>query len=576
MTQSRNQNRKTRLTLERLESRELLAGMLTITRVGGEYLLAGTDGAEEFKIQSQSTAGSFKVIGLNNTKINGAAESTLTGVSSLNLLLRGGDDTASLDMSVNSIFNLPGSFTFNGGEGNNSLVVGGLLAPVGNSVRIGGSLVVSGGSGKDTVSIQAGGETIVQGLASFNFGNGESNLMASKLTVHGGGGLTINAYQGNDVVNLGGLSVARDVEMNLGTGKVNVTINGNAGVFQPTVPSKIGGNLTVNAYGTDGTVSVYNDLAVNGSVNANLGEFGSMILGSGNITVNSIYVSAKNLSVSTLGMLTVKNNVTFAGGTATVVDIHGSTKIEGDLTWYGGNGGLGNRFSVGAFSTSPIFIGGNANFISGRSELNEISIQSTATNPGSVIAGDFKVIGSSGTDNVTLDNVNVKRNVNVALGSGQNRLTLGQGIGQVSIGGFLTIDSGEGRDNVQFLRAIVSKLTSINLGDGVDTVNIADSTFNAFYLYTGNGDDVVNMESGSLGTQGLSRFLGAVYVDLGRGNDKLRIGSKSAVPPRSVAFAVDAVFSGGHGLNDFDSIDAKYTGSPRFFYFGTSTTGNSG
>ncbi len=565
---SRPRNRKIKsshLAFERLEVRTLLAGTLMASNVNGNLNLVGTDAAEEFQIQPQAAARSFKVIGLNNTKINGATETTFIGVNSFTFNLGGGDDRTSLDSSVNSNFSLSSSFTFNGGDGNNSLELGGLFSAANNSVMIGGNLSVTGGRGNDSVTIQSGGGTMVEGFASFDFGNGDSNLSATRLSVVGRRGLRIAATQGDDTIRLGSLSVTHDVNVTLGTGDGTVTVNGNTGIFSPIGMSRIGGRLSMSLNNGDGSLTVDNDLTVVGPFDASLGEFGSASFGSGVTMVMSLDLSARNLSVASQGMLHVHQDASFRGINGAVVDLNGGANFGRDLTWRGGAGGLGNRFSVDSFSNRPLIVGRHAHFFSGRG-FNEITIASSATQPGSSIGGNLRVAGNSGTDEVLLDNLQIKGNVDVSLGTGDNRLAFGQGVGPVILAGSLMVQGGMGRDNVQFLNATVAKNTSISLGDGADSVNVGDSVFNAFNLSTGNGDDAINLEPAFFGSQGSSRFQSVVNINTGGGNDSLRIGTKTD-PKRSVTFAARSHFRGGVGLNNFNSVDAFFAGTPQFFDF---------
>ncbi len=539
------------ISVERLETRTLLTGNLSTSHVGGQYSLTGTDAAEEVSIQPQTTAGRYTLLGVNGTTINGQSQAIIDGANSLIFNLLGGDDKVSLDASVNPVFNLAGSLTVNGGDGNNFFAIGGLFSPAKEKASIGGNLIVTGGNGQDTVAIQLGGGTVVQGSVQFNFGNGDSRVTTNNLKVNGAGGLSLAAANGDDTATFGALTVAHNVALNFGSGSATATINGNAGIFATATSTSIGGSLSMSNVNGDGSLNVDDHLTIGGSVSLSLGDFGSATFGTGTVSADSIYIVASNVDVTSNGTLTTRRDATFAGSTSTVVDLHGATTIGGNLTWRGGSGGFGNRFAVDAFSTKPLIVKGSALFVSGHG-FNEITIQSSATNPKSSIGVDLTIYGNPGADIVTLDNLTIRRNGNIFLGDGKNQLSLGQGVGGVTIGGSLAIFGGDGGNSVQLFGVTVAGNTAMNLGSGADSVNVIESSFYTFQLNTGNGDDTVNLQPGNFGTTGKSSFSGPVSINLGGGNDALSIGDPTSTPAATVAFAKAVTIDGGTGLNTFD------------------------
>lgn len=91
------------------------------------------------------------------------------------------------------------------------------------------------------------------------------------------------------------------------------------------------------------------------------------------------------------------------------------------------------------------------------------------------------------------------------------------------VGANLKITSGVGNDSLYFTNLIVDGSTSISLGHGSDYVEIDDSQFVAFKLYTNAGEDQVYIDTYS-GTATSTKFLGVSRIDLGWGNDQLDMG----------------------------------------------------
>ncbi len=163
---SRNQIGKRRLCAESLESRELLAGDVTLKVIGGNLFMTGDNANNSVTIAGTATPGKFTVTGAAGTKIDGKAAETVTGIS------------ASIIANLN--------------DGNDVLKV--------NNANIGGNLIVDMGTGTNT----------------FN---------TTKVSV--GGSLVSTSVNGSNTDNMSGLSVSHDAVFNLlGSGNESVTIGG--------------------------------------------------------------------------------------------------------------------------------------------------------------------------------------------------------------------------------------------------------------------------------------------------------------------------------------------------------------
>lgn len=188
------------LNVERLESRAMLAGDVTVRVVAGKLEIEGDGLDNTIAIAAGATAGAFLVTGTGTT-INGssAALPAFTGV------------TAGIEVEMNA--------------GNDSVTFGAVTVPQ--------DLDIETGIGNDTVTLNA--NLNVAGELNIETGLDNDTVTATTITV---GRLEIETGAGNDTVSLTGVTINQVATGNLSNSKIglaeietgdgtdSVTING--------------------------------------------------------------------------------------------------------------------------------------------------------------------------------------------------------------------------------------------------------------------------------------------------------------------------------------------------------------
>jgi hypothetical protein len=139
------------LAIESLEPKQMLAGDVTVSQVGGNLFVRGDDLANQLVITSGETAGSYIIRGLEGTNVMLQGSSTpapetglvVTGVRGfVNMNTGDGDDEVTVE---DAKFRL--GLTIATGAGNDEVVV--------QSARVGGVLSILTGDGDDSVQVGA-------------------------------------------------------------------------------------------------------------------------------------------------------------------------------------------------------------------------------------------------------------------------------------------------------------------------------------------------------------------------------------------------------------------------------------
>lgn len=264
-----------------LESRQLLAGNVTLSFTGGTLKLTGDNSANEVTV-SQSVGG-LQIQALNGTKLNGVVNGTQTiaNPTLTEINLQGGNDKLSMNgyvggivaalmgsgndvVRMTSVVN-EGSILFDLGSGNDFWTTFGSLA---TPNQVGGNLTVRGNSGNDSIGLQrvlaAGNltltgdngvdqvavfDSIVDGTSSIDLGNGNDFmlLLRSRFT----GTASILGNTGNDVLGSQSGDFRAATTFDLGNGNDSLLMDQN--LFAANL-SRIGGNGTDLAYQFNDTV----------------------------------------------------------------------------------------------------------------------------------------------------------------------------------------------------------------------------------------------------------------------------------------------------------------------------------
>ncbi|HVK11179.1 MAG TPA: hypothetical protein VM597_20590 [Gemmataceae bacterium] len=178
---------------------------------------------------------------------------------------------------------------------------------------------------------------------------------------------------------------------------------------------------------------------------------------------------------------------------------------------------------------------------------------------GVTVGGKLSSTGAGGDHDwfVVGGDFSVTRDATIALGAGANFIDFGDDGGATTIGGNLSLTTGNGSD-VYLLNALsVTGTTTITTGAGADRVSIlGPTTFTgAVTVDLGGGADTLAVAD-EAGTAGPVTFTGASRVKFGAGNDTVRLGLAVAAGGDAnsrVAFAGSGFLNldGGLNLNTF-------------------------
>ena len=313
--QQRRRNAALDITVERLESRLMLAANVSV--IGSNVVITGTAANDTLTV--------FKNSVTNTVQVNDGIVTQDTGLSSIgNLTINslGGDDTIRLtsDAALQPI-NITGSLVINTAAGNDVVSA--------NNVNVNQNVTINTGTDTDTVSFGgqiAGNLTILTGP-----GNSLVDLTGQPDgTYNDGFGLVV----GGNVSVTGGL----DVDVVLGSRDANTA---DAVVIQTLV----GGNLTVNSSsGNDVVVLGFNQATIVLGNVLTLAGAGDDIVAAG-FPTGALIVQGNVTQDTSLGDdVSLAFNAT-VGGTTAMRDVAGTntilvagTNATGDVTVTGGSG----------------------------------------------------------------------------------------------------------------------------------------------------------------------------------------------------------------------------------------------
>jgi hypothetical protein len=541
--------------LEALEGRDVPAGNVTASLLGGRLTITGDD--RDNTLTLLVTPAAVTVTPDATTSVNRQAPGTpavLPGpATSLAANLHGGADRLSIDPG--SDFVLAGAAAVNLGDGDNTLTLS-----TGGRITL-GSLAVTSGPGSNFVRLFTGGAGMgtVTGPALFSFGSGGANginltntnfLGAAGVRVAVGSGGSINELTADNV------TVARTLSVNVG----RATGGGGSGT-QGFHNATLGGLIVTGA----GPNISLNSSTINGNLSA-IGEF--------------------TAAVSTFAGLTVTHNVSVSGGQSGSFQATGTATINGNLSVTGGqdatalvgsssftpvetfaarnvsvSGGQRSIFHASSFSGTSFSATINGNLSVTSRQSPSVSFQ---TNALSEVRGNVAVRGGRlETSFYTDGNFRADRNVTVS-GAPDSSLTSvtigGRPTVPVVIRGNLTESSGNGHLFLGLVNVTVGGATRVTGGAAADFLGVNGTTFQgAFTANTGAGDDTFNIAQQTFMPAPVT-FGGRAVINAGPGNDTLRLGV-AGVPNLRADFSVPTSrLNGGTGFNTFFRSTAQFTG----------------
>jgi hypothetical protein len=372
----------------------------------------------------------------------------------------------------------------------------------------------------------------------------DSNRLSSGFTFYGTG-------SGNDTFYISAYNGQTSTTLYLGAG--NNEVNFYSGI--------VGANLTINSLGGDDGVFFANNgpFIVGGNVNIQLGEGTNAVVG------------------TAMQTMTIGKNLTYIGGNGfdkfDFATNDTSLRVGGNITF------LPKSCPTNAFNSfhfNTVNVGGNITYLGGASN-DSLMIQSSSNVGGNVIftglaganrlnllfaniGGSIVQSGTTGSDILLLRGIRVNQNVVATLGNDDmsGNTVFGPGIIQSAafetsaiqniVGGNVIINGGANADPVRIENTKIGRnltintygdndvinlddllvlgSTSMNLGDGADSISIDFavglpkncSFIGAFTIYGGNGNDYIDLSSN--GGQNI-QFGGLVKIFGDSGNDIL-------------------------------------------------------
>jgi uncharacterized protein YxjI len=467
---------------------------------------------------------------------NGAGFDRLVAVGAVHvsgkLTIRNGNGGSSTTFNTSSL-QLDGAFSLTNGSGFDNVVIGTSSAPssvnvknvtianghggasvgiiAANGTTISGNLAVTNGVGNDTFQV-TGASFTVTGTVTMKNGSGDSvtNLEAGDNTVNGN--LSITNLDGFDAARFGASSGTS--KLTLKNVSVRNGVGGSRTEFVPTTSANISGQVVIsNGAGTDEFKTTGGSFTVAGRL--------SISNGSGD---------------STTALEAAANSV---GGSLSITNTDGNDEFR-------------NFNDVTSTCTKVTFGAVNIKNGVGDSDVGIYGDNSSSLARLSVTSG-------GGKDRVGVAAVNIAGNATVNVGSGnmdqESLVVLGAIPGTataatdvVSIVGNLFVVGADRKMHVGLNRLSVSGTTAITTGNGVDLVEIMDSSFaKAVTVKTGANNDTVFIEVDADGSPTTTTFSGTVNVNLGAGDDRLDVGKDAN--NKAVFTTAPVKFNGGAGID---------------------------
>jgi hypothetical protein len=413
--------------------------------------------------------------------------------------------------------------------------------------------------------------THLLGGSLFVLGDREANAVtvtqtaAGQFTLTPDAGTTINGKA--EALTLTG--VTRDLVLWLGDGDDGVRLGSS---FEDTL--SVGRSLVIqggngeNVIESNGTLTVARDLTVvNGRGNDRVELRGHLQVGD-NVTIfngngdNTTMISPDlGLNNTIGGDLRIING--FGGDTNIVLD----TNVGDDVIFDNGSADPTTDVTTNQFtafnSTERLTVGGDIVF---RTTNGQVSNVVTDTD-----VGDDVVFEAGRSGNATFDlgtgsiagAVTVGGDVTIrGSRAGQSQVRLGDISGFADdpgllIQGRLMVNTGTGDDELSLTNVNVNRTTTLLTGAGADRVTVDDSAFRGgFSLATEAGDDAVNIETRSgRELEGATEIGKEMTINLGQGNDTLRLGAVGDPARRVVTPKGHARLDGGLGNDLLDAAN---------------------
>ncbi len=451
--------------------------------VSSSVITSGT-GAVTLKADADNSGTGNLAIGANITSQTGGI--TLTGAT----ITRSAGNIAATGAANGNAGNISITGTGAVNLGAATIAANGGTASAGNAGRNGGVITISG-AGVTTTGAKNANGSAGNGASQAGGNAGSVNITSSNgmnvgaITSSGGNGGTGNANGGN-------------------AGTITLTNSTAGNIVASTLTARTGNAIGTGTGGTAGSIAVTNTAAT-GSLST------SAINTQGNIKGNG-----GNITLSSLGALTVSGAVTSAGGTTTtgnngksagnITIVGGNTSVTGSISasggnavgtaQAGGNAGVVSITATGTLSTAAITSRTGAAVGTGAGgTVGGIALSGTSVTSGALTTSG-NINGKGGAISVSSTTGNLVTGAIASSGGGSRPSTSGNAAGNISL------TSAGSLSTTGVISAIGSTGGSLNQGGG----NAANITVNA-----NNGI----MITGALSADGGNGFAGSTLASAG-------------------------------------------------------------
>jgi hypothetical protein len=388
------------------------------------------------------------------------------------------------------------------------------------SVRVGGLLKVTSGSGGDAFSLTGGDVSTGAGMM-LALGDGTNSVSMVGSNFNLAGDVSVTSGVGIDTFTLDAstLVVGKKLLLQTGDGSNSATVHALNGVLK-------GGVQYFGGSGQD--LLDLNGSFRSGALNVQFGAGAAGLNTSGvrqdfaAITINAPTLAGENLSVqSVVNEFRVKTTTSITTGAGLSSVEFGSpdsyVTLTGDVIYLGGAGEdvLRIKAAEGRIGSMKLDTGAGDSTIQVTSDFL-------------ALAG-FRFRAADGFDRATIETLDgVVGLVDVNTGAGISQLTVQSTSDLVRVKGinFNTPETNMDATTLSIAKATVLGATNVNGGDGATVVTMADSIFTGpVLMQTRGGMDQVTVDTTDDSIP--SKFLGIFSVSLGAGDDTLFVGNNT-------------------------------------------------
>jgi len=446
-----------------------------------------------------------------------------------------GNASFQIGNATSDTYHFSSGVKINGGTGNDVVTILGNHTSVGaivvdlkegvnsttlatNAVLATGAFSVIGGSGSDSFLQDNGSRMIVNAALTLSMGNGTNDWKADPMAELTAGSVVYNGGTGNDLINYAGASFRVLGNLTLSTGTAGTgTVD-----LAPTASGYVGGILGFNGGAGNDDIDITSpDFRV--------------------VTGLKIALGTGSNSVTTVGaLLQIAGGISYTGGAGTdVLTIANDVFLAAKAVSFSGGGSTGAGYDwlylrpVDGTVGSVIYTGGAG------SDYCYLGHTDGATTNRLTINGPVTASGGAGSfDNYAFDTYVHSTYTLTSVGAATDT------------------------DEIIFHESTFNGAVNVTLGVGVSNVTTRDIFVRGnFTLNTGGGSDVVKLDNVA-GTI-LSHWFGLVTINLGAGDDDIRIGTNPTVPNAGNNFFRDVKVDGGAGV---DLFTVPHPGSSNSYY----------